>query len=174
MPDVQNAVAVVVVLAALVPGVWWVSHTRLVDARTDVDDSWADVDTELHRRYTIVEQLADSLHDTTDPELVAELTRRRDDALDAPRNPEAANEFEPPLVAAIDRALAARPAGAWPFDDENHAALADRLATVDDRIALAGSFYNTRVGQLDRRLDAFVSGFVARRHGFDRAQCFGL
>ena len=45
----------------------------------------------------------------------------------------------------------------------------EQLATADDRIAVAGSFYNTRVEQLDRRLDAFASGFVARRHGFERA-----
>jgi LemA protein len=154
----QNAMALLVVLVALVPGVWWVSYTRLDDARTDVDDSWAEVDAELQRRYELATHLVDTPPATTDPELVTELVRRRDDAVGAPRTPAAANEFEPPLGDAIDRI-------GGPIVQE-------RLAAVDERIAVAGSFYNTRVEQLDRRIDAFASGFVARRHGYERAAFF--
>jgi len=154
----QNAVALIVVLVALVPGVWWVSYTRLVSARADVDHSWADVDTELLRRYELVTHLTDAPSATADPDLVDELTRRRDDAVAAVRTPAAANRFEPPLSDLIDQL-------AGP-------SLHEQLAAADDRIAVAGSFYNTRVEQLDRRIDAFVSGFVARRHGFERAEFF--
>ena len=154
----QNAIALLVVLVALIPGVWWVSYTRLVGARADVDDSWAEVDAELLRRYELATRLVETPSATADPDLTRELVRRRDDAIDAPRTPESANEFEPPLGDAIDRL-------AGPM-------VREQLAAMDDRITVAGSFYNTRVDQLDRRIDAFASGFVANRHGFERATFF--
>jgi len=156
----QNALALLVVLVALVPGVWWVSYTRLDAARTDVDRSWADVDAELLRRYGLATRLVETSETLADPDLVGELVRRRDDAIAAPRTAEAANQFEPPLGDAIDRL-------GGPIVQE-------RLAAIDDRIAIAGSFYNTRVEQLDRRIDAFASGFVARRHGVERAAYFDI
>ncbi|MFW2333309.1 LemA family protein [Ilumatobacter sp.] len=150
--------ALLVVLVALVPGVWWVSYTRLVAARSDVDDSWAEVDAELLRRYELATRIVETASATSDPDRIEELIHWLDAAVAAPRTPEAANEFEPPLGEAIDRL-------AGPI-------LRDRLDDVDDRIAVAGSFYNTRVEQLDRRVRAFASGFVARRHGFERATFF--
>ena len=51
---------------------------------------------------------------------------------------------------------------------------ARKLGAADERIAGAGSFYNSRVVQLNRRVESWPSSIVARRHGFDRAEFFDV
>lgn len=164
----QNAIAVTVVAIALVPGVWWLSSTRLLAAVADVEACWADVHAELQHRHRLVGELIESVGADVDQDLLTELVRRLDDAAGAHGTPEAANEFEPPLVEAVDDLFTKGLAAGGRPDDRTVAELDERLAAIDDRVAIAASFYNTRVAQLDRRIGAIASGFVARRRGFER------
>ena len=45
-----------------------------------------------------------------------------------------------------------------------------QLATIEDRIAASRRFYNSRVVELNRRVEALPSAIVARRHGVARAE----
>jgi LemA protein len=171
----QNLIAIVVVVVVLLPGAWWVSHTRLVAARNDVEGGWADVDNELQRRHELIPQLVDALQAIAvhERELLVELALRNGAATDAPRTPGAASEFEPPLSNATGRALALVERYPTLNSQHNFLDLQRRLSVTEDRIAAARRFYNTRVERLNRRVEAFPSAIVARRHGFDRAEFFG-
>ncbi len=172
----QNVVAVLVVLVALVPGAWWVSHTRLVAARNDVENSWADVDSELQRRHALIPQLVESVRAAAvhELDLLTELADRNRDATCTPLTARAANDLEPPLVDATRRVIALRERYPKLNSEHNFLELQRQLATTEDRIAAARRFYNTRVEHLNRRVEAFPSAVVARRHGFDRAEFFDL
>lgn len=166
-----NALAALAVLAVLVPGAWWVSHTKLVGARTEVAAAWADIDAELQRRHDLVPQLvaavgAAAVHER---ELLVELSRRNDAAAAAPHTPEAASAWEPPVAEAIARVLALRERYPQLNAHQNFLALQRQLATIEDRIAASRRFYNTRVEELNRRVEAFPSALVAQRHGFEPA-----
>jgi LemA protein len=171
----QNLIAIVVVLVALVPGAWWVSYTRLVGARNDVEGSWADVDNELQRRHALIPQLVESVRAAAihERDLLVELAARNSAATGAPHTPGAANEFEPPLTIAAGRVLALGERHPALNGQQNFLDLQRRLAVTEDRIAAARRFYNTRVERLNRRVEAFPSAIVARRHNFDRAEFFG-
>lgn len=170
----QNVIAVCIVLVVLAPGAWWVSHTRLVADRTDVDGAWADIDTELDRRHHIVPKLVDAVRAAAvhERELLAELDRHHRAALAAPHTPSAANRWEPPFVDAVHRVVALRELYPELDGQQNFLALQRDLATTEDRIAAARRYYNTRVERLNRRIDAFPSALVARRHGFAKAEFF--
>lgn len=172
----QNVVAVMVVLIVLVPGSWWVSYNRLVVARNDVENSWADVDDELRRRHTLILRLVESVRTAAiyEVDLLTELAHRNDAAADAPHTPQAANEFEPPLVDAAKDVLALREHYPQLNSEQTFLDLQRELATADDRIAAARRFYNTRVERLNRRIEAFPSVIVARRHGFGQAEFFDV
>jgi LemA protein len=171
---VQNAIAIVVVSILLVPGSWWVSHTRLVAARNDVATSWADVDAELERRHTLVPQLVEVVRAAAahEVELLRELASRNDAALAAPRTPHVASELEPPLADAVARVIALRERYPRLNSQHNFLELQRQLSLVEDRITAARRFYNTRVEHLNRRVEAFPSALVARRHGFAKAAFF--
>ena len=97
----QNLIAIAVVLLALGPGAWWVSHTRLVAARTDVEGSWADVDAELARRHELIPGLIEAVGAAAahERQLMTELATRNDAALAAPHTPAAANRASRGAVA---------------------------------------------------------------------------
>lgn len=170
----QNVIAVAVVLVLLVPGAWWVSHTRLVADRTEVTSAWADIDVELERRHDLVPRLIESVRGSAlhERELLVELSRRHDAAVAAPHTPDQANHWEPPLVDAVHQVLALRERYPELNSQRNFLELQRQLALTEDRLAAARRFYNTRVEQLNRRVEAFPSAVVAERHGFERAEFF--
>ncbi len=170
----QNAIAIVVVLVLLVPGSWWVSHTRLVGARNDVEDGWADVDNELQRRHELIPRLVETVKGAAAHELdlLTELARRNEQAVQSPHTAHAANQWEPPLVEAAHRVVALREKYPALNSQQNFLQLQRDLAMTEDRIAAARRFYNTRVERLNRRIEAFPSSIVAQRHHFQRAEFF--
>ena len=172
----QNIVAIVVVAILLVPASWWVSHTRLVGARNDVAGSWPDVDGELQRRHLLIPRLVETVRAAADHErtLLTELASRNDAALAAPHTPTAASELEPPLADAVARVVGLRERYPQLNSQQNFLKLQEQLSLTEDRIAAARRFYNTRVEHLNRRVEAFPSAIVARRHGFAKAEFFDV
>ena len=170
----QNVLAIVVVLIALIPGAWWVSHTRLVAARDDVENGWADVTDELQRRHDLIPRLVETVRGaaTHEHELLVELARRNDAAVAAPDTPDAANQWEPPVVDAARRVVALRERYPALNSQQNFIELQRQLAMTEDRVAAARRFYNTRVERLNRRVEAFPSAIVAQRHGIVQATYF--
>jgi LemA protein len=170
----QNAIAIGVVLILLIPGSWWISHTRLVAARNDVEGGWADIDAELQRRHELIPRLVTTVQATAthEQELLVELVRRNDLAIAAPHTPGAANQLEPPLTEAMSQVLALRERYPQLNSQHNFLELQRQLALTEDRIAATRRYYNTRVEQLNRRVEAFPSGIVADRHGFAKAEFF--
>lgn len=162
-----NLLAVLAALVVALPGAWWVSHTRLVGARTDVEGAWADIDAELQRRHELVPQLVTAVSAAAEHEreLLVELGRRNDAAIAAPPTPDAVSTWEPPVAEAIAQVLALRERYPALNSQQNFLTLQRQLATVEDRIAASRRFYNTRVAELNRRIEAFPSSIVARRHG---------
>jgi len=169
-----NAIAIGVVLILLMPGSWWVSHTRLVAARTDVEGGWADVDAELRRRHDLVPQLVAAVQAAAahERELLVELARRNEAAMAAPHTAPSANRLEPRLGEAVARVVALRERYPQLNSQANFLELQRQLSITEDRIAAARRYYNTRVERLNRRVEAFPSGIVARRHGFTKAEFF--
>jgi len=169
-----NVIAIGMTLIVLIPGSWWVSHTKLVGDRNDVESGWADVDAELQRRHALIPQLVATVQAvaTHERQLLVELARRNDLAIAAPHTPAAANQLEPPLADAVAQVVALRQQYPQLNSQHNFLDLQRQLALTEDRIAAARRYYNTRVERLNRRVEAFPSGLVARRHGFAKAEFF--
>jgi LemA protein len=169
-----NAFAIGVVLILLIPGSWWVSHTRLVASRNDVESGWADIDAELQRRHELIPQLVSTVQGAAahETDLLVELTRRNDVVSRTSLTPSSANELEPPLTEAIRQVVALREQYPQLNSQQNFLDLQRQLSLIEDRIAAARRYYNTRVEKLNRRIEAFPSGMVARHHGFAKAEFF--
>lgn len=171
-----NAVAICIVVILLIPGGWWVSHTRLVAARNDIENSWADVDAELQRRHVLVPQLVAAVQAAAVHErrLLVELAERNELAVAGSHTPNAASRLEPPLAETVAEVMAVAERSPQLNSQRNFLELQQQLALTEDRIAAARRFYNTRVERLNRRVEAFPSAIVARRHGFTKAEFFDI
>lgn len=173
--NIVGALLLVAGLAATAVAVaYLVSYNRFVRQRHAVADSWSVIDVELQRRHRLVPQLVTAVGAaaTHERELLTELARRNDQATDAPHTAEAANNWEPPLADAVARVVSLRERYPALNSQQNFLSLHGELGTTEDRIAAARRFYNTRVERLNRRVEAFPSALVARRHGFAKAAFF--
>jgi LemA protein len=161
-------------VAVLVGAAYAVSYNRFVSQQQAVGDAWSVIDVELTRRHRLVPQLVTAVAAAAAHEqaLLVEVARRNDDATQAPHTADAASTWEPPLAEAVAQLIGLRESYPELDSQQNFLRLQDELATTEDRIAAARRFYNTRVEQLNRRIDAFPSAIVARRHGFARAAFF--
>ncbi len=166
---------IVVVLAVAGLGIsYWVSHTRLVNARNEVASTWASVDAELERRHDLVPQLVESVRATAvhERDLLVEVAERNDRARHADHTVDEANRWEPPLVDAMARVVALRERYPELDSQQNFLELQRQLALTEDRIAAARRYFNTRVEAYNRRTESLPSSWVAARHGFDAASFF--
>jgi LemA protein len=170
----REVVLVALAATVLLAASWWVSYHRLVVARNEVESAWADVDVELDRRHRLVPELVEIVRGTAahERQLIVELTSRHEDATRAAHAVGDANRVEPPLADAVGRVLALRERYPELHARESFLALQRQLSLVEDRIAAARRYYNTRVEELNRRVAAFPSAIVARRHAFGPAAFF--
>ena len=81
-------------------------------------------------------------------------------------------ELEPHRPTALAEVIALRECYPALNAQRNFIELQRELATTEDRIAAARRFYNTRVAELNRAIEAFPSAIVAGRHRFVRAELF--
>jgi LemA protein len=171
----MTAVVIAALLVVAAPAIGYaLSYNRFVADRQEVADAWATIDVELQRRHVLIPRLVEAVRAVVahERELLTELAARDSFAARAPRTPAAQAPLDVPLTAALAEVLALGEAHPALTARQSFVSVQRELATTEDRIAAARRFYNTRVVELNRRIEAFPSNIVARRHGIAPADYF--
>ena len=165
-------VLVVIVLVAL--GLV-ASYNRFVSQRNAVQNAWADVDTELKRRYDLVPNLVSTVQGYAAHErgVFEEVARARSAAQSA-QGPAAASAAEGPFVAALGRLMAVAENYPELKANQNFLQLQATLGDTEDRINSSRRVYNANVQQFNRRIQAFPSNIIAGLFHFTPADFFHL
>jgi LemA protein len=156
----------------------WVAglYNGLVRAKNACDESWADIDTELRRRYDLIPNLVETVKGYAAHE------RETLDRVVQARNAAAANHGSPASQAHDEnvlnsglRQLFAR-AEAYPDLKANHGflQLQQELSNTEDRLQRARRFYNANVRDMNNRLEVFPSNLVAQMFSFRAAEYFEI
>ena len=155
-------------------GAYAVSYNRLIRAREAVADAWAQIETELARRHSLIPRLVEAAERAAVHErsLLEHLVQQNQHAIDAPHTAHDANVWQPPLADAIAQVVALRENYPALNTQHNFLGLQRELTTTEDRLAAARRYYNTRVERLNRRIEAFPSRLVAARHDISSAEFF--
>lgn len=161
---------VALVVALVVVGL----YNRLVRLRNLVQESWRQVDVELHRRHELVPNLVESVrgyaaHERT---VVEGVTAARAAALAPASGPAEQAARENGLTQALGRLFAVAEAYPQLRASEVFLQLQTELATTEDRIAAGRRFYNANVRALNTATEQFPSNVVAGSFGFSRAEYF--
>ena len=161
----------IVVLAAIVA---IVSYNRFVSQKNLIRDSWANIDTELRRRYDLIPNLVETVkgYASHEKEVFEEVARTRSMAAGATGNPAAQAAAEGPFVAALGKLFAVAEAYPELKANENFLALQAELSNTEDRLQTSRRFYNANVRDYNRRVQAFPSVMIARSFGFEEAEFF--
>jgi LemA protein len=171
---VDVVLIVIVVLAVVVVGGGIVSYNRFVTQRNLIRDAWANIDTELRRRYDLIPNLVETVrgYASHEREVLENVTRARAMATSATGSPAEQAAAEGPFVAALRQLFAVVENYPDLKANQNFLALQSELTNTEDRLQTARRFYNANVRDYNRRVQAFPSNVVARMFSFVEEQFF--
>ena len=167
---------IVLGVLALIAILGVVSYNRFVSQKQLIKDSWANIDTELRRRYDLIPNLVETVRGYAGHEraVFENVTRARAAATAATGSPAAQAAAEGPLVAALRQLLAVAENYPNLKANENFLALQQELANTEDRLQTARRFYNANVRQYNERVQQFPSTIVARSFHFEPEEYFEI
>ncbi len=165
-------VLLVVVVLVVIAGI--ASYNRFVSQRNLVRDAWANIDTELRRRYDLIPNLVETVkgYATHEREVFENVTKARATATAATGSPAEQAAAEGPLVAALRQLFAVVENYPDLKANQNFLALQSELSNTEDRLQTARRFYNANVRDYNRRVQSFPSNVIAGWFGFKEEQFF--
>ena len=160
-----------VVVLLLLYGV--VAYNRFVAQRNVIRNAFADIDTELKRRYDLIPNLVETVrgYATHERELFEEVTRARAAAIQA-QGPAQQAQAENVLSATLGRLFAVAEQYPQLRATENFQALQVELTNTEDRIQNRRSFYNDTVRQYNERVQSVPSNVIASMFNFNEEEFF--
>ncbi|MGH3112112.1 MAG: LemA family protein [Gaiellaceae bacterium] len=163
-------IGVLVLLAIL--GI--VSYNRFVSQKQLIRDSWANIDTELRRRYDLIPNLLETVRGYASHEraVFENVTRARAAAASATGSPAEQAAAEGPFVAALRQLFAVVENYPDLKANQNFLALQQELSNTEDRLQTSRRFYNANVRNYNERVQQFPSTIIARTFGFEQEEFF--
>ena len=161
-----------IVLLILIFGV--VAYNRFVSQRQLIKDAWANIDTELRRRYDLIPNLVETVRGYASHErtVFENVTRARSAAASATGSPAAQAAAEGPLVAALRQLFAVVENYPDLKANQNFLALQQELANTEDRLQTSRRFYNANVRDYNQRVKQFPSVIIASAFNFEEEEFF--
>ena len=165
---------VLLVLAVLIVVGGIASYNRFVSQRNLVRDAWANIDTELRRRYDLIPNLVETVkgYASHEREVFENVTKARAAATAATGSPAEQAAAEGPLVSALRQLFAVAENYPDLKANQNFLALQAELSNTEDRLQTARRFYNANVRDYNRRVQSFPSKLIANWFGFKEEQFF--
>lgn len=161
----------VAVLIAIVIGT---SYNRFVSQKNLIGNAWANIDTELRRRYDLIPNLVETVKGYASHEkgVFEEVARARSAAVAATGSPQSQAQAEGPLIGALRQLFAV--AEAYPDLKANQGflSLQAELTNTEDRMQTARRFYNNNVRDYNRRVQSVPSNIIAGMFHFKEAEFF--
>ncbi|TDD62550.1 LemA family protein [Kribbella antibiotica] len=172
MTFVIIAIVVIVVILAIA---LITSYNRFVKQRNLIQESWRQIDVELHRRYDLIPNLVETVRAFAAHErhVFEEVARLRTQAVNVQgATPEQRAAAEGELSGALRQMMISVEAYPQVQSNQNFLGLQRELIDTEDRIAAGRRFYNANVGDYNTRIEAFPSNVVANSFKFDKAGYF--
>jgi LemA protein len=150
------------------------SYNRFVSQRNLIRNAWANIDTELRRRYDLIPNLVSTVkgYAAHEREVLEQVTRARAAAVAATGPPEEQAQAEGPLVAALRQLFAVVENYPDLKANQSFLELQRELANTEDRLQAARRFYNSGVRDFNRRVQSVPSNIIARLFDFKGEQFF--
>lgn len=170
-------ILIIAAIMLLFPAIFVIAQfNALVALRNHIRDAWANVDTELKRRYDLIPNLVATVkgyaaHEREVLERVVELRNR----CASHAGPSVANQAEEKeLVASLQRMFVIVENYPQLKADQHFLKLQQELVNTEDRIQAARRFYNGNVRDYRNKCEQFPSNIVAGVFGFKPADYFDV
>ena len=168
-------VLIVVIILVVVLAGWAISaYNGLVRLRNLVQESWRQIDVELHRRHDLIPNLVETVkgYAAHERDTLEAVIAARNAAVAPGSSVQDQAAQENMLSATLGRLFAVAEAYPQLRANENFLALQRELTDTEDRIAAGRRFYNANVRGLNTKVESFPSNIVAGMFHFARADYF--
>jgi len=151
-------------------------YNGLVRIRNHCDEAWADVETELKRRYDLIPNVVNTVksYAAHERELLEQIVRLREECAQNWGSPSQQADSEQRLQSALHGLLARVENYPDLKASANFLALQEELANTENRIQAARRFYNGNVRDNNNRVQTFPSAIIAGMFGFTEREYFKL
>ena len=151
-------------------------YNGLVRIRNHCDESWADVETELKRRYNLIPNLVSTVkgYAAHERELLDQVVRLREECTQNWGTPGQQADTEQRFQSALHGLNARVEHHPELKASSNFLALQKELANTENRIQAARRFYNGNVRDNNNRVQTFPSAIIAGMFGFSAREYFKL
>lgn len=138
-------------------------YNRLITLKHRVDNAWAQIDTQLKRRYDLIPNLIETVkgYASHEREIFEKVTELRYKAMSA-GNISEASQANNQLTQALRSLFALAEAYPELKANENFLSLQEELSNTENKIAFARQFYNDTVLEFNRALEMFPTNILAR------------
>lgn len=167
------AVAAVVLLPILYV---ILTYNTLVALRNHIRDAWANIDTELKRRYELIPNLVATVkgYAAHEKEVFERITQLRTQCMASRGNPGQQAVDENLLVAALQKMMLVVENYPQLKADRNFLELQHELVNTEDRIQAARRFFNGNVRDYRNKCETFPSNLIANAFGFQSQDYFNI
>ena len=165
-------IGIVVLLALWAMGI----YNGLVRKRNHVDKTWADVETQLKRRYDLIPNLVETVkgYAAHEKETLEAVIQARNAAASPHATPAGAAKADNMLTGALRQLFAVSERYPDLKANQNFMQLQQELAATEDRIQGARSVYNGSVKDYNIAVETFPANVVAGMFGFDKREFFEI
>jgi LemA protein len=165
---------IVLAVIALIAIAAVVSYNRFVSQKNLIRDAWANIDTELRRRYDLIPNLVETVrgYAAHEREVLENVTQARANAAQATGSPAEQAAAEGPFVAALRQLFAVVENYPDLKANQNFLALQNELTNTEDRLQTARRFYNANVRDYNQRVKQVPSNIIASMFNFEEEEFF--
>lgn len=152
------------------------TYNTLVALRNHIRDAWANIDTELKRRYELIPNLVATVkgYAAHEREIFERITQLRAQCMGNRGNPSQQAADENQLVAALQKMLLVVENYPKLKADRNFLELQKELVNTEDRIQAARRFFNGNVRDYRNKCETFPSNLIAGSFGFQPQDYFNV
>lgn len=162
---------VVGVIAFAVIGI----YNSLVVLKNKVDEGWADIDTQLKRRYDLIPNMVETVKGYAKHEnkTFENVTKARNAAMNA-SNPEAKAQAENMLTDTLKTLFAVAENYPELKANQNFMDLQATLREIEEHIQLSRRYYNATVRDFNTKIEVFPNNLIAGMLGFSKREYFEI
>ncbi|NLH44320.1 MAG: LemA family protein [Planctomycetes bacterium] len=168
---------IVLGVVVLIPLVFVIAtYNTLVALRNHIQDAWANIDTELKRRYDLIPNLVATVkgYAAHEKEIFERVTQLRTQCMASNGRPEEQAADENQLVAALQKMMAVVENYPQLKADQQFLKLQQELVNTEDRIQAARRFFNGNVRDYRNKCQMFPSSMIAGMFGFQPQDYFNV
>jgi len=150
-------------------------YNSLVTLKNKVDEGWADIDTQLKRRYDLIPNMVETVKGYAKHEkgTFEEVTKARNMAMKA-TTPEEKAKAENMLTGTLKTLFAVAENYPELKANQNFLDLQATLKEIEEHIQLSRRYYNATVRDFNTKVEIFPNNVIAPMFGFTKREYFEI